>query len=261
EDVRKEEVERKFQELRVRVRGRPEDTVVVFLAGHTDIRGGFFCLLLPAAKLPAGPGIVAVRGPVEGQPAGRRGLVLEDPTILPYAIIHSNLRFVEALNRLVIVDACQAEALFEDPGVRASVQRRIRRSAERDAHPARTSYILATRRGERAAEAEELEHGLLTYVLLRGMGEPGLRPLNDLPIFEQFPNADLDHDGWVQTRELRQYADMTVPVLARRFPNLVLRGNAVANETKPDSTLTQEFEGVSFPLIEIAPPSVRAGAR
>jgi len=35
----------------------------------------------------------------------------------------------------------------------------------------------------------------------------------------------------------------------------------VANETKPDSTLTQEFEGVSFPLIEIAPPPVRAGAR
>src|SRR5262249_4198084 len=54
EEVRKEEVEQKFQELRRRVRGRPEDTVVVFLAGHTEIRGGFFCLLLPSAKLPAG---------------------------------------------------------------------------------------------------------------------------------------------------------------------------------------------------------------
>jgi len=261
DDVRKEEVERKFQELRGRVRGRPEDTVVVFMAGHTDIRGGFFCLLLPTAELPAGPEIVALRGPVQGQPARRPGLVLEDSTILPYSIIHSNLRFVAALNRLVIVDACQAEALFEDPGVRASVQRRIRQSAERDAHPARTSYILATRRGERAAEAEELEHGLLTYVLLRGMGEPNLRPLNGLPIFEQFPNADLDHDGWVQTRELRQYADMTIPVLSRRFPNLVLRGNVAADLARTESTLTQEFEGVSFPLVEIAPPVLPAGAR
>ena len=187
DDVRKEEVERKFQELRGRVRGRPEDTVVVFIAGHTDIRGGFFCLLLPTAELPAGPDIVALRGPVQGQAAHRPGLVLEDPTILPYAIIHSNLRFVEALNRLVIVDACQAEALFEDPGVRASVQRRIRRLAERDAHPARTSYILATRRGERAAEAEELEHGLLTYVLLRGMGEFGLRRSTTCPSLSSFP--------------------------------------------------------------------------
>ena len=106
------------------------------------------------------------------------------------------------------------------PACRASVQRRIRSSAERDAHPARTSYILATRRGERAAEAEELEHGLLTYVLLRGMGEPGLRPLDDLPIFEQFPNADLDHDGWVQTGELRQYAEHDDPGPVSTLPEL-----------------------------------------
>lgn len=187
EDVRKEEVDKKFQELRNRVRGRPEDTVVVFLAGHTDIRGGFFCLLLPAAEMPAGPEVVALRGPTQPSQTRRPGLVLQDRTLLPYAIIHSNLRFVEALNRLVVVDACQAEALFDDPAVRALVQRRIRSSAERDAHPARTSYILATRRGERAAEAEELEHGLLTYVLLRGMGEPGLRRSATFPSSSSFP--------------------------------------------------------------------------
>jgi WD40 repeat protein len=261
DDVRREEVEKGFQELRARVRGRPEDTVVIFLAGHTDIRGGFFCLLLPTAELPAGPQVVALRGPEQRQLPHRPGLALNDPTTLPYALIHSNLRYVEALNRLVIVDACQAEALFDDPGVRASVQRRIRRSAERDAHPARTSYILATRRGERAAEAEELEHGLLTYVLLRGMGEAGLRPLRDLPVFEQFPNADLDHDCWVQTRELRQYADLTIPLLSRRFPNLVLRGNLAVGAATTDSTLTREFEGSSFPLVELTSRTERTGTR
>jgi hypothetical protein len=259
--VRKEEVERSFQDLRSRVRGRPEDTVVVFLAGHTDIRAGYFCLLLPAANLPAVPDIVALRRPDNGQPATRSALPLEDPTILPYAVIHNNLRFVEALKRLVIIDACQAEGLFDDPGVRASVQRRIRRSAEHEAHPARTSYILATRRGERAAEAQQLEHGLLTYVLLRGMGEPGLRPLTDIPIFDQYPTADLDHDGWVQTGELRQYADMAIPVLSERFPGLVLRGGAPDPAARPDSALTQQFEGASFPLIEITQPPAGAGAR
>jgi WD40 repeat protein len=261
EEVRKGDVERKFQELRSRVRGRPEDTVVVFLAGHTEIRSGFFCLLLPPAELPAGPEITALDGPATAPSARRPGLPLDDPTVLPYAVIHNNLRFVEALNRLVIVDACQAEGLFDDPGVRASVQRRIRRAVAHEAHPARTSYILATRRGERAAEAEPLEHGLLTYVLLRGMGERDLRPIRDLAIFEQYPTADLDHDGWVQTGELRQYVAMTIPVLARRFPGLVLRGGAADQAARPDSALTQEFEGASFPLIEITPPPVRAGAR
>ena len=112
-----------------------------------------------------------------------------------------------------------------------------------------------------AAEAAELEHGLLTYVLLRGMGEPGLRPLPDIPIFEQYPNADLDHDGWVQTGELRQYASMTIPALSRRFPSVLLRGNVADDPARPVSSLTQEFEGVSFPLIEIALPAVRAGSR
>jgi WD40 repeat protein len=263
-DVQKDEVERKFQELRGRVRGRPEDTVVVFLAGHTDIRGGFFCLLLPAAEMPAGPGGVAPPGPAaQGTPPRRPGQALTDPTVLPYAVIHRTLRFVEALNRLVIVDACQAEALFDDPGVRASVQRNIRRSAEHDAHPARTSYILATRRGERAAEAEALEHGLLTYVLLRGMGESGLRPLDDLPVLAQFPNADLDHDGWVQTGELRRYVGMTIPAFSGRFPNLVLRGGAgaLAGGASAGASLSQESEGASVPLIEMPAPSGGAAAR
>jgi len=259
-EVTKEVVEDAFRELRSRVRGRPQDTVVVFLAGHTDIRSGFFCLLLPSATLPDSQAIVALRGPTEEQQMRRPEDVLKDTSILPYAVIHNNLRSVEALNRLVIVDACEAEAVFDDPAVMASVQRRFRRAAEREAHAARTSYILATRRGERAAEPEQLEHGLLTYLLLRGMGAQGLRPIEHLPIFEQNPTADLDGDGWVETGELRQYVEMTSPVLARRFPGLVMRGNPDAPAIKPESAFTQASEGASFRLIEIAPPGARSEA-
>ena len=259
EDVSWETVSKGFQDLRRRVRGRPEDTVVVFLAGHTDVRQGYFCLLLPSATLPDGPPIVAIRGPAGDRARSPQARPpTEDPGVLPYGMIHNNLSSLDALNRLVIVDACQAEALFDDPRVRAKVRRTLRDLAERDAHTARTSYILATRRGEReqAAESGLLEHGLLTYVLLRGMGETDLRKLQpELPIFIQYPTADLDRDGWVATGELRQYAEMTVPPLIDKFPELLLGGPRGTPDTNPRAALSQDSEASSsFPLIEAPSP-------
>ena len=123
---------------------------------------------------------------------------------------------------------------------------------------ARTSYILATRRGEReqAAESELLEHGLLTYVLLRGMGDTDLRKLKpELPIFTQYPTADLDRDGWVATGELRQYSEMIVPTLIERYPELVLRGPRGNPDRNPRAALSQDSEAsFSFPLIEAPSP-------
>ena len=75
-------VDRAFGELLHRVRGRPEDTVVVFLAGHTAVPRGLFGLLLPTAELPAGPDRVALRGPVGDLPRGVRSpLPTDDPTV------------------------------------------------------------------------------------------------------------------------------------------------------------------------------------
>jgi WD40 repeat protein len=265
EKVNRESVSRSFQDLRRRVRGRPEDTVVVFLAGHTLVRDEFFCLLLPDARIPDGPPVVALRGPVGGPAKPEKNeSPIRDQTVLPYGTIHNNLSFMEALNRLVIVDACQASALFDDPRVRGDVRRSLRRIAENDAHQARTSYILATRRGERqerAQEAEVLRHGLLTYVLLRGMGETGLSVLNpELPAFLKYPNADLDRDGWVDTGELRQYSDLTVPALIDRLPRLAVRGPMEPPDSSPFSAVSQESETTfSFPLVEAPAPSVTSG--
>ena len=259
DDVSWETVSKSFQELRRRVRGRPEDTVVVFLAGHTDVRQGYFCLLLPTAILPDGPPIVALRGPAGDQSRTPQAKSpIEDSSVLPYGMIHNNLAYLDALNRLVIIDACQAEAVFDDPRVRTKVRRTLRSLAERDAHVARTSYILATRRGEReqAAESELLEHGLLTYALLRGMGDTDLRKLKpELPIFTQYPTADLDRDGWVATGELRQYSEMIVPMLIERYPELVLRGPRENPDRNPRAALSQDSEAsFSFPLIEAPSP-------
>ncbi|MDG3005780.1 caspase family protein [Paludisphaera mucosa] len=263
EDVSQRSLGEAFETLRRRVRGRPEDRIVVFLAGHTDVREGFFCLLLPKAQMPAGPEVVAMRG-AEPKAVARGGAKGPDPirdrTLLPYGLIHQNLAAAEALQRLVIVDACQAEALFDDPVVRLKQRRAIRNAAEEDAYPARTSYILASRRGERAGEAERLKHGLLTYTLLRGMGRNDLGPTPDLAMFERRPTADADGDGWVETEELRQYADLTLPTLSQAFPELVLRGAPGPARAAADAVSRDAEQTTSFPLIKTTPPPAAATA-
>jgi WD40 repeat protein len=232
--VSAESMERAFHDLLGRVRNRPEDTVVVFLAGHTEVRRELFCLLLPTAILPDGPTEVAVRGPVGDQARQHRTMLpTNDPSVMPYFMIHRNLSFLDALQRLVIIDACQAEAILDDPGVRARNRLSVRRLADKEAYKARTSYILATRRGERSTEPPELEHGLLTYILLHGMGESRLASPRDVPILEQYPTADLDHDGWIDTGELQQYVRLTVPSLVKRFPVYQPRGVARDDPKRP----------------------------
>lgn len=235
EQVTERAVEDRFAALRSRVKRHPEDTVVVFLAGHTDVLKDpatgreRFTLLLPAFPFPTDAPLVAMN----------RGVNIGAATVpklppgadLPFYVLYRNLSHLDALQRLVIVDACQAEAIYNDPGVRT-----IQRVMETDAHKARVSYLLAARRGEPANESSVLEHGLLTYVLLKGMQAPGLRnPDVALPVFDEYPTADDDRDGIVTTRELRLYADRTLPVLAGQLPDLARRSGRVGTGTPSDA--------------------------
>ncbi|WP_169978635.1 caspase family protein [Tautonia rosea] len=260
--VSRESVEDVFRSLRQEIRDHPEDTVVVFLAGHTDVRREFFCLLLPEADLPTRlpgqtsmplPELVAMRGAHDSTesraPRPGRDPIL-DPVVLPYAEIYRQMLTLDALNRLVIIDACQADAIFDDRGVSLL----MRRLADRDAYEARTSYILAARRGERALEASELEHGLLSYSLLRGMGAGGLREVSGLTIFDQYPMADLNGDSLIRADELRQYANLTLPALAEHFLGipLAMRGARGEGDLPNTNTLAQgsaDSSSASFPLV------------
>ena len=258
-----------FREIAREVQDHPEDTVVVFLAGHTGVfRKQQFCLLLPnfdfsqeaprpIAELAARDGGIAI-----GQQAD------VDPSwVLPYSLIELNLLKLKALNRLVIVDACQAESIDDDPRVRE-----IRRLMERTSRRGRTSYLLAARRGEAALEANLLQHGLFTYALLRGLqandrlGEAEKRVgALGLP-----PNADFDRDREVSTDELDAYARLALPKLAGLFREPVVRGGVVtappaagANRGNPsvpapDQKLRLQAAETSFPLVPLdEPPSPR----
>ncbi len=217
-DATEANINRDFQALREAVKGRPEDTVVVFLAGHTDVFRDQFYLLLPGFPFPDAPKaeLVALRG--ELNPSGYIPKV-EDPNVLSYVRIYNRLSRLDALQRLVIVDACQAGAILSDPAVR-----RVQSLLEGGAKKARNAYLLASRRGEAATEADALSHGLMTYVLLRGLGQGGLKAIpDDADIFGRVASADLDGDGMVTTEELRRFADRALPRLSARFPDLVRR--------------------------------------
>ena len=219
-EVRPASVEKAL--LAIRDRARPEDAVVLFVAGHTDVRRDRFCLLLDTYPF---------------------GSVADDSaTTVPYASMYRLLARMNAEKRLVVIDACQAGAIFDDQGVR-----RIREKVDDGAHRAGTSYLLAARRGEAANEAVELRHGLFTHLLLRGMGA---NDLEDEP-GGRLGNADLDGDGEITTEELRQFVIDQMPRLASRLPEVAAR--ARPDGLKPLAIDPTRVDGasLSFPLTRL----------
>jgi hypothetical protein len=243
-------VEEAFVSLRERVKDRPQDTVVIFLAGHADLLNGRFALLLSSFPF-------AVPAPGRPQPAPR-GPFGPD-TILPYVSLYRNICRLGALQRLVVVDACQAAAIADDPGVR-KIQEMIDGGSQR----ARTAYLVAARRGEPAFEAAAIEHGLMTYAILKGLGDSRLETVPGLTVFDALPNADRNHDRVITTEELRWFVATTVPPLAERFPLLVQRTGVGGPSTplRPEANLGQlpriQAAGASFSLIELPRETVRA---
>lgn len=240
DDVTTERVDDAFARLRDRVKGRPEDTVAVFLAGHADTLNERFYLLLPSFPF----------GKRDG--AARARLDIPARSVLPYVALHRNLARLGALHRVVMIDACQAEAIRDDPGVRM-----LQELIDTEAHRARTAYLLAARRGEPAGEVAALAHGLMTYALLKGMGERNLESVPGLTVFDELPTADRNHDGVITTDELRWYTALTVPRLAASFPQVVMRQGATTQQAsfRPSANLAQDprvqASSASFPLIEL----------
>ncbi len=245
-------VERAFDRVALAVEDRPQDTVVVFLAGHTGVfNPQRFCLLLPTYPFTEEqPLVVAARGSV---PIAENDKV--DPRyVLPYSTIELALGRMKALKRLVIVDACQAEAILDDPRVRA-IQKWMDLSTRRG----RTSYLMAARRGEPALEVEPLAHGLFTYTLLRGAGAiPAQDEPRQVAALKLPANADFDNDGVVSTAELDAYVKQALPEIAAIFPLMASHRReavpTVGPANKPPLDPAPLLQGVdsSFPLVPIA---------
>ena len=244
EGVTTEAVEAAFDRLRKEAR-RPEDAVVVFLAGHTDVSRGRFRLLLPGYPFADDePARAVLRGQAAGAAPGRGD---DASATLPFALICRRLAQLGALQRLVVVDACQSGAILDDPGVRL-----IQRLLDDGSRRARTSYLLAAREGDAVGEAEPLRHGLLTYALLRGMGAE-LESMPDLPSFRGHPPADLDGDGVITTDELRRFSASALPELMAHYPEAARRAGPPGPE--PPAPRVREVVDASFPLVKAGTPA------
>jgi WD40 repeat protein/uncharacterized caspase-like protein len=258
-------IENAFRRIRDAVKGRPQDTVVLFLAGHTDTdtKNEQFCLLLPDFPFQGAPPVEPLQGDDPLQVATRGNIgsgmfstKIGEKGVLPYVVLYNRLARLDALQRLIIIDACQAEAILEDPAVR-----NIQRLVEKGSRSARNSYLLAARRGEPANEADALKHGLLTYTLLHGLKAPGLEIIPAaLGGFPGKPTADLNLDGIVTSDELAIYAEDALPKLASLFPQVVIRaGNAPLPQAGKDAAGPPTLESkvklqsaeTSFPLIQL----------
>ena len=220
-EVTREAISEAFEDLRQATLGRPQDTVVLFLAGHADAIGPKdrerFYLILPGFPFDD-------RATTRDQAV--RAAMASRGELLPFGVISSGLFHLDALQRIIVVDACQAGAVRSDESVR-----RIQRLVDDAAFRARTSYYLAAPSQDiPAGESPELGHGLLTYSILRGLGMPlgdgpdrlprvsGVAPLDELANADRPP-----FDGFVTTGELRWFVDQAMPLLASRFPDLALR--------------------------------------
>ncbi len=245
-EVNEKAIESEFAKLRREVKDHPEDTVVVFLAGHADLvkdaeGRSLYSLLLPTYPFPSDAPRLAMNRGVEA--IGPGGVPAD--AYLSYANIYKNLSHLQALQRLVIIDACQAEAAINDPGV-ARIDRL--RAVDREARMTRTAYLLATRRGEAASESSALDHGLLTYVVLRGIGAKDLKAAPaEIASLRPGVTADLDGDGRITTGEIRQFVDVNLPTLSN-LPGVVRSPGKESLLPRSAGTSGVQVGGDSFPL-------------
>lgn len=249
EEVTERNLRKWFIDVRQAVRDRPQDKVVVYLAGHTEVteKGRRFALLPVNYEFTDDwPEVVASRG-LDSRPIPAN----LEPKVLTYALILSQLVNVEARERLVIIDACQAEAIFSDPAVA-----QIRRVVDLESWKGRIAYLLATRRGEAALEEKTLEHGLMTYLLLRGTGGLVKRPAEADPIFADGESADLNGDRVVTVPELQEFVRRKLPLLVEQFGGDRERGGSPGGganpivKPRPESRLPVD----EFPLIRLPAP-------
>jgi uncharacterized caspase-like protein len=138
----------------------------------------------------------------------------------------------------------------------------IRKWMEIGSRRARTSYLMAARRGEPALEVEPLGHGLFTYTLLRGMREIG--PKEEPEEFASLKlrrDADYNGDGLITTAELDVYVKETLPPIADLFPQLIVKRRAIGNSQaapqpaaadRLDQSLHLQTARISFPLIRLS---------
>jgi len=169
---------------------RVEDVVLVYLAGHGLGLGQQFYFL----------------------PHEMRTEMDEEGAIRKYGIpataLSEALTRIRALKQVLILDTCQSETALQVLA-RAVRFRGLglveRKAAQMLARSSGVHLIAASTRQQSAVEVPELGHGVLTHVLLRGLGESAE------------PQAPTSPEGLVTVLSLLQYVNQQVPELTEKY--------------------------------------------
>jgi len=191
-------------------RARPEDVVLLYMAGHGVGLGQQFYFLPHEMRKELD----------EQAPIRKYGI--------PATVLGDALRRIPALKQVLILDTCQSGTAL--PILAKAVMFRGMGLAEQKATKmlARSNgvyLIAAATKQQYALEVPELGHGVLTYALLRGLGEKGKPP------------APASSEGIITMLSLLQYVNQQVPELTEKYHE--------GNKQYPVSFTT----GMDFPLL------------
>lgn len=166
--------------LRALAEAAPEDVLVIYLAGHGIVAGDDWSFLPHETRRSDDPDRMAAGGLRAGE--------IRD------ALVNARSQRV-----LVLIDSCESGAGVESFERMGRFQRRYIRQVSRLAG---VSVVAAARQDQRAAEIQQLGHGLFTYVLLKGLeGDADRRPT----------------DRMVTAHELVAYSADVTPGVSREY--------------------------------------------
>ncbi|MHB2020206.1 MAG: caspase family protein [Candidatus Xenobia bacterium] len=166
---------------------QPQDTVVIYLAGHGTLVGDVFYYLPWDAKVGTDDDIRS--------------------TGVSSVMLGSALADIPATKQVLVLDACHSGgstgALVKMLASRDAVD--MERAQQRLARASGSFLISAATAQQYAKEFPELGHGVLTYAILHGLGEHGK------------PAAGTNSDGQVTVNGLLHYLSDEVPALAEKY--------------------------------------------
>jgi WD40 repeat protein len=177
----------------VATRANPQDTIVVFLAGHGTTLGQRYYFIPHEFKHKAEQLEEDIR---------QQGLT--------HDVLGDMLARVPALKRVLIFDTCQSGGALplatgaRDPFV-------FRGALERLSRTQGIFTIAATAATDQAQEAPQLKHGVLTYALLAGLGAVSEGPLVGQTV------SPTGEAHVAEVREWFNYAQDKVPLLTKLY--------------------------------------------
>jgi WD40 repeat protein len=195
-------------------KARPQDTLVVFLAGHGTMVGQRYYFLPHEFR----PGKGALEASVRGQG-------------LSHDLLADHLAAVPALRRVLVLDTCASGGAL-GLGKTARTPFALRGAVERLARNQGVHAIAAAAANDEAQEVKELGHGLLTYALLAG-----LKAADRGPLAEDWVRPS-SAEGVVDVLEWFTFAAGRVPRLSKKYFGR-------------EQEVEQRSEGRSFPVLPL----------